>query len=198
MDIMLVRHATCARMDEVLLGHTVDVPLDERGEAQARGLARRLQSLPPFLLESSPRRRARHTAGIIATPRDQPVHIVPQMDELNFGSWSGRSFETLAADPHWRRWNRYRAVSLTPAGDCIRDVQERALTHIQRLEAHCKDTSTVVIVTHAEVIRSLVLLATGASVDEYPRVEIAPASMTLFSVNGAALQLASVNEQVAA
>jgi broad specificity phosphatase PhoE len=56
----------------------------------------------------------------------------------------------------------------------------------------------VVIVTHAEVIRSLVLLATDAPIDEYPSVEIAPASMTLLSVQGGALQLASVNEQVAA
>jgi broad specificity phosphatase PhoE len=87
-------------MDEILLGHSVDVPLDERGEGQARALARRLQALPQFTLESSPRRRARHTAGIIARPRDLPVHIVPQMDEINFGAWSGRSFAALAQDPH--------------------------------------------------------------------------------------------------
>jgi probable phosphoglycerate mutase len=184
-------------MDEILLGHSVDVPLDERGEGQARALARRLQALPQFTLESSPRRRARHTAGIIARPRDLPVHIVPQMDEINFGAWSGRSFAALAQDPHWRRWNRHRGVSLTPAGDCIRNVQERALAHLQHLETHCKDRM-VVIVTHAEVIRSLVLLATDAPIDEYPSVEIAPASMTLLSVQGGALQLASVNEQVAA
>jgi len=197
MDIMLVRHATCARMDEVLLGRTVDVALDQRGEGQARGLAKRLQALPKFALESSPRRRARHTAGIIATPRDLPVRIVPQMDEIDFGSWSGRTFAALAEDPHWRRWNRYRAVSLTPAGDCIREVQKRALAHFQYLETHTKDR-TVVIVTHAEVIRSLVLLASGAPIDDYTRVEIAPASMTLLNVRGPELQLASINEQVAA
>jgi broad specificity phosphatase PhoE len=197
MDIMLVRHATCARMDEVLLGRTVDVPLDQRGEGQARGLARRLQALPKFTLESSPRRRARHTAGIIAAPRDLPIRIVPQLDEIDFGCWSGRPFATLNEDPHWRRWNRHRAVSLTPAGDSIRDVQQRAVAHLQYLGSHCKDPA-VVIVTHAEVIRSLVLLATGAPIDDYPSVEIAPASMTLLSVRRSALQLASVNEQVAA
>jgi broad specificity phosphatase PhoE len=197
MDIMLVRHATCARMDEVLLGRTEDVALDQRGEGQARGLARRLQALPKFTLESSPRRRARHTAGIIAAPRDLPVRIVPQLDEIDFGCWSGRSFAALNEDPHWRRWNRHRAVSLTPAGDSIRDVQQRAVAHLQHLEAHCKDPA-VVIVTHAEVIRSLVLLATGAPIDDYQQVEIAPASITMLSVRGSALQLASVNEQVAA
>jgi probable phosphoglycerate mutase len=184
-------------MDEVLLGRTVDVALDQRGESQARGLARRLQALPKFMLESSPRRRARHTAGIIATPRDLPVRIVPQLDEIDFGCWSGRSFAALNADAHWRRWNRYREVSLTPAGDSIRDVQERALAHFHYLETQCDD-DCVVIVTHAEVIRSLVLLATGAPINDYMSVEIAPASMTMLSVRGSTLQLAKVNEQVAA
>jgi hypothetical protein len=32
MDIILVRHATCARMDEVLPGRTVDPPLGVRGD----------------------------------------------------------------------------------------------------------------------------------------------------------------------
>jgi broad specificity phosphatase PhoE len=197
MDIILVRHATCARMDEVLLGRTVDVALDQRGEGQASGLARRLQALPKFMLESSPRRRARHTAGIIAASRDLPVWIVPEFDEIDFGCWSGRSFAALNADTHWRRWNRYRDVSLTPAGDSIRDVQERALAHFHHLEMHCQD-ECVVIVTHAEVIRSLVLLASGATPDDYLDVEIAPASITMLNVRGRTLRLAQVNEQVAA
>lgn len=197
MELVLVRHATCALMDGVLLGRSVDRPLDERGEGQARFIANRLMTVPDLVVESSPRRRARHTAGIIAARRDTIVRIVPQMDEIDFGSWSGRTFATLAEDPHWRRWNRYRAVSLTPAGDCIREVQKRALAHFQYLETHSKER-TVVIVTHAEVIRSLVLLASGAAIDDYSRVEIAPASMTMLNVRGPELQLASINEQVAA
>jgi ribonuclease H / adenosylcobalamin/alpha-ribazole phosphatase len=195
MDIMLVRHATCAQMDDVLLGRSLDLPLDERGEGQARALSRRLQVHWPFTLESSPRRRARHTAGIIAAPRDLPVRIVPQMDEVDFGNWSGRSFAALAADPQWRRWNRYRSVSRTPAGDCIRDVQLRALKHFEALQAQ---GGTVVIVTHAEVIRAIALLAMGASIDEYTKVDIAPASVTAINVNGSGLRLECLNQQVAA
>jgi broad specificity phosphatase PhoE len=200
MDIVLVRHATCAQMDEVLLGRSIDKPLDLRGEGQARALGRRLRALlPQFTLECSPRRRARHTAGIIAAPMDLPVRIVPEMDEIDFGCWSGRSFAELAADTQWQCWNRHRALSRTPAGDSIRDVQERGLMHLQRLESRrgaC--VGTVVIVTHAEVIRSLVLLALGAPIDDYYHIEISPASMTALSMHGSRLQLDRVNEQVAA
>lgn len=197
MDIVLVRHAACPLMHSVLLGGRVDGPLDERGEGQARFVARCLLAVPELIVESSPRRRTRHTAGIIAAERDIPVRVVPQMDEVDFGSWSGQTFEALAADPQWRRWNKYRGVSRTPAGDSIRDVQERALTHFRKLE-QTFDQETIVIVTHAEVIRSAVLLALQAPIDEYHRYEIEPASMTRLRVDGSQLRLDSVNERAAA
>ena len=195
MDIVLVRHAACPLMNSVLLGGAADGPLDERGEAQARFVARRLLVVPELIVESSPRRRARHTAGIIAAARDITVRVVPQMDEVDFGSWSGRTFEELAADPQWRRWNRYRAVSRTPAGDSIRDVQTRVLAHFRKLE-QMFDEQTIAIVTHAEVIRSAVLLSLQAPIDEYHRYEIEPASLTRLSFEGARLRLDSVNERM--
>jgi broad specificity phosphatase PhoE len=196
-DIVLVRHAGCPRMNSVLLGRSVDGPLDERGEGQARFVARRLLKFPQLIVESSPRRRARHTAGIIASARDTTVRIVPQMDDVDYGRWSGQTFETLLTDPQWRRWNKYRRVSRTPAGDSIHDVQDRVLSHFHKLEQAC-DGETVVIVTHQEVIRSVVLLALQAPIDDYSRIVIAPASLTRLTVEGSQLRLDSVNERVAA
>jgi broad specificity phosphatase PhoE len=175
-------------MGRVLLGRSVDCPLDERGEGQARVVAQRLRTFPDLVVESSPRRRARHTAGIIAAQSDTVVRIVPQMDEVDFGSWSGQSFEVLACDPQWQRWNKYRAVSRTPAGDCIRDVQARALAHFRKLDQTCGDR-TIAIVTHAEVIRSVVLLALQVPIDEYHRFEIGPASVTRLTFEDSQLRL---------
>jgi broad specificity phosphatase PhoE len=179
------------------MGRTVDPPLDQRGEGQARFVARSLLAIPELIVEASPRRRARHTAGIIAALRDTTVRIAPQMDEVDFGSWSGKTFEALADDPGWRRWNKYRAVSRTPAGETIEHVQQRALAHFRKLEQTLAE-ETVAIVTHAEVIRSVVLYALQASPDEYHRYEIGPASLTRLTVAGTQLRLASVNERAAA
>lgn len=197
MEIVLIRHATCAHMESVLFGRSVDGPLDERGEGQARFVAQRLLDAPQLVVESSPRRRTRHTAGIIASQGDTVVRIVPQMDEVDFGSWSGQTFEALAADPQWRRWNKYRAVSRTPAGDSIRDVQQRVLAHFRKLE-QLFDAGTIAIVTHAEVIRSVVLLALRAPIDDYYKFEIGPASLTRLTVAGSQLRLDSFNEPAAA
>jgi probable phosphoglycerate mutase len=117
------------------------------------------------------------------------------MDEDECASRSGRTIEELATDPQWRRWNRYRAVSRTPAGDSIRDVQTRVLAHFRKLE-QMFDEQTIAIVTHAEVIRSAVLLSLQAPIDEYHRYEIEPASLTRLSVEGARLRLDSVNERM--
>jgi probable phosphoglycerate mutase len=184
-------------MDSVLLGRSIDMPLDERGEGQARVVATRLLAIPDLVIESSPRRRARHTAGIIAAQRDTTVRVVPQMDAVDFGNWSGQSFQALAADPQWQRWNRYRAVARTPAGDSIRDVQARALAHFRKLE-HTFDQQTIAIVTHAEVIRSVVLLALQAPISDYVRFEIGAASMTRLTIAGTQLRLESINERAAA
>ncbi len=197
MNIVLVRHATCAQMDKVLLGRLIDGPLDLRGEGQARALARRLLAFPELAIHSSPRRRARHTAGIIAAQRERTVTVAPLMDEVDFGNWSGRTFVELAEDQQWRRWNQYRAVTRTPAGDCIRDVQERAITYFRKLQ-QTEHARTVAIVTHAEVIRSVVLLAMQAPAEDYCRVEISPASLTVLSVHGAQLRLDRLNERAAA
>ena len=197
MDVVLVRHATCAQMDDLLLGREVDPPLDGRGECQARGLAMRLVGLPQVALESSPRRRARHTAGIIAATRDLPVRIVPELDEIDFGRWSGRSFDALAKDPHWRRWNQQRGATSTPAGDSMRAVQERLLKHFCKLEQRCP-AATVVMVTHGEVIRCMALLAMQAPLDDYVRLEVRPASLTRLRVHGSQLQLDTLNERAAA
>ena len=197
MNIVLVRNATCPLMNSVLLGRNIDRPLDERGEGQARFVAQRLLTVPQLIVESSPRRRARHTAGIIASARDTTVRIVPQMDDLDFGSWSGQTFEALGADPQWRRWNKYRGVSRTPAGDSIRDVQERALAHFRKL-LQAFEEQTIAIVTHAEVIRSVVLLAVRAPIEDYSRFEFSPASLTRLTFDGSQLRLESVNEQAAA
>jgi broad specificity phosphatase PhoE len=184
-------------MDQVLLGRSIDEPLDLRGEGQARALAKRLLLIPDLTVESSPRRRARHTAGIIAAMRDTVVRIVPQMDEIDFGNWSGRPFAELAADPCWVRWNQYRAVTRTPAGDSIRAAQERAMTHFRRLQQTVGD-GTVAIVTHPEVIRSIVLLALQAPIEDYRRIDLSAASLTMLTVEGTQLRLDSLNERAAA
>ncbi|HEX7013541.1 MAG TPA: histidine phosphatase family protein [Steroidobacteraceae bacterium] len=184
-------------MDSMLLGRTVDPPLDLRGESQAQALAEHFSSLAQLWLEASPRRRAQQTAAAIALRRGGEVRTAVEMDEVDFGHWSGRSFALLAEDPRWREWNERRSQSQTPAGEKISMVQRRAMEHLRSLgRTHAEET--IAIVTHAEIIRSVVLACLGASIDNYSQVEIAPASLTTLSMNGAQLRLDRYNERIVA
>lgn len=177
-QFVLVRHATCAQMDDTLLGRHLDVALDEHGVSQCARLAERLAScaLAP-LIYASPRRRAQQTAAAIATRCKADVRVCPQLDEVDFGHWAGRSFAALALDPTWREWNANRAAASTPAGETIAKVQARALALLETLDAtspHC----SIAVVTHGEIIRSIVMHCLDISANHYDRIAIDPASIT--------------------
>jgi broad specificity phosphatase PhoE len=195
---MLVRHATCAQTDRILLGRSLDPPLDARGRAQARALARQLRGETPAWIESSPRKRTRQTAHTIAAAMHRELHIAPELDELDFGEWSGRNFADLERDPDWRRWNRERGSAQTPAGVTIADVQTALTGHLAKL-AQAHPDASVLLVTHAEVIRALLMHALHAPVDHWALYQIPPASITRMTfVDGALTAASAPREAVAA
>jgi broad specificity phosphatase PhoE len=193
----LVRHATCAQTDRILLGRSLDPPLDARGRAQARALARQLRGETPVCIESSPRKRTRQTARTIAAAMHRDVQIAPELDELDFGEWSGRNFADLERDPEWRLWNRERGGAQTPAGVTIADVQSALVDHLAKL-AHAHPDASVLLVTHAEVIRALLMYALHAPVDHWALYPVPPASITRMIFRDGALAAASAPREAVA
>jgi broad specificity phosphatase PhoE len=194
---LLVRHATCALTDRILLGRSLDPPLDTRGRAQARGLARQLRGETPAWIESSPRKRTRQTAHTIAAAMRREVHIAPDLDELDFGLWAGRSFADLEREPEWRLWNRERGSARTPAGVTIAAEQTLLVQHLGKL-AHAYPDASVMLVTHAEVIRALLMHALHAPVDHWALYQIPAASVTRMTWENGALTAASAPREAAA
>ena len=178
---MLVRRAMCARTEDTLLGRTLDAPLNTRGRAQARALARRLARERLAYVVSSPRRRAMQTGSAIAVQVDCPMRAAGELDEVDFGSWSGQSFAALARDPDWQRWNERRDDAATPAGDTLAAIRVRALDCLQRLAFAGR---TVVVVTHAEIIRTLLLHARGLAAESSAPIDPAPASINVLWHHG--------------
>ena len=189
----MVRHATCAHIEDTLLGRTVDAPLDARGAMQARALAERLRCETPLRIECSPRRRTLQTALVIANVARCDMRVAPALDELDFGDWAGRSFAQLESDRRWQSWNHDRGHARTPAGVGILALQRSVSRYLAMLAATCAG-ATLVLVTHAEIIRSLVLHCLGAPASDYPRFVIDPASVTRLCADGAGMRVEAVNE----
>jgi broad specificity phosphatase PhoE len=83
-------------------GEQWDPPLSERGAEQAALLAGRLlvMDLEPFVVYSSPLRRANETAEVFARLAGTDVKVDDELVEAHIGGWEGKPFEEIiGSDP---------------------------------------------------------------------------------------------------
>ncbi|MGB9682591.1 MAG: histidine phosphatase family protein, partial [bacterium] len=92
--IFLVRHGESIYGEERLCGWS-DVPLSDTGREQARTLALRLRGTDLQRILCSDRERTIETANIINTYHKLPIEIIPEIRELNYGLWEGKSWEEI-------------------------------------------------------------------------------------------------------
>jgi probable phosphoglycerate mutase len=174
-NIFLVRHGSIDGMRERLVGRT-DIALNKQGRLDAGRAADACRRLGVRTVVSSPRRRTRETAAIIASAADCPIEIVEAFDEIDYGEWTGRLFSELMADPEWRRFNDARDDARIPGGELLDDVSVRIRRGLDRI-GH-DETGEVVVVTHAEIIRGALLLAESRAWSAWSRYQPEPASIT--------------------
>jgi len=175
--VLLVRHAQTQAIDARLVGRTPGVHLSERGYAELPRLRQQLASIPLEAVYSSPLVRTRETAEPLATDHGLAVDIEDDLNEVDFGDWTGATFDKLQSDRDWQIFNRQRSTAVVPNGERILDVQRRVVTLITRLGERHRG-GTIVVVSHGEVIRSAVLWFAGRSLDDFHQFPIDPASVT--------------------
>jgi broad specificity phosphatase PhoE len=180
MRVYLVRHACHSLLGRVLCGRAIDVGLNAEGCREAGALADYFADQHVDVLQSSPQRRALETAQAIAARISCEIQITPAFDEHDAGEWAGREFTALARDPRWRAWNERRGATRPPRGESMSELQQRVVDHIEELRAG--EIDNAVIVSHAEPIRAAVMHYRGIALDDFPRVEIEPASITLLQM----------------
>jgi probable phosphoglycerate mutase len=193
----LARHATHALLGRALVGRTAAISLDDEGRREAGELARRLAGKGITQLQSSPRDRARETAAPIARWLGLAIEIEPAIDEIDFGGWGGRTFADLDNDPGWQVWNTRRSAARPPGGETMGQLQERVVRHLETMAAH-QPEQRIVLVSHAETIRAAVLHCLGMALDDFARIEIAPASITTVRLDARGCDVVGLNEAVAA
>ena len=172
----LVRHGTHGRLDRVLCGRMEGVGLSDEGRAQAR----RVAALIPEAVDvvyTSPLQRARETAAPLAEALGAPLVEASGLIEIDFGNWTGMSFDELHADPRWAAWNERRSLTRPPNGESLGEAQVRAARAVQEIAAAHPD-GAVAAVCHSDVIKALVCWWLGIGLDLHHRLEISPASVT--------------------
>lgn len=190
----LVRHADHGHVGRILTGRTPGIHLSPAGKADAGALARLMAGKRPDALFSSPQLRARETAEAIAAETGCPVRLSPQLDEIDFGAWTGRTFDELAADSEWQRWNAFRDDARTPAGESMDEVAARLLGLVGRLRQDFPG-GAVCLVSHSDVIKAGLCRLRGRPFQEVHKFEVAPASVTTLAIGDDGARVLAVNVQ---
>lgn len=197
-QVFLVRHGSHDRLGRVLCGRMPGVSLSEAGRAEARALAdalaRRLAGRGAGTLLASPRDRTAETAAPIAAALGLTAAAEPDLDEIETGAWTGRSFDALAADPLWATWNAERATARPPGGESMGEAQGRVGRVLARFAV---DGAPVVLVSHGDVIRAALLGLLGLGLDAYDRIVVDPASCSELALWPGGGRVVSINERTA-
>jgi probable phosphoglycerate mutase len=194
--IHLVRHGHHALLGRTLCGRMNGVMLDDIGCEEMARCAITIGPLPA-LIQSSPQRRCMQSACILAAHFRLPIEIVPALDELDYGEWTGRSFEELSQDPHWSRWNRRRGSTRPPGGESMRSLQNRVVGHLEQLRSD-RLAGTVIAVSHAEPIRAALLHYGHMRLDDFLSIEIDPSSISSLRVDSRGFRITGINQRVPA
>jgi broad specificity phosphatase PhoE len=192
----LIRHAAHDRLGTVLVGRLNGVHLSLTGRTQARELAQHFAREEIGAVISSPRERAQETAEPIALALGTTHRVSNALDEVNLGGWQGHSFEDLAKNPHWQRWNAARSMTRPPNGETIAEVQARMLAELLHLHRTVPGEQ-LVLVSHAEPIRSVLLHLLGVGADNWGRIEIEPATITTIALDDSGGRILRVNAPAA-
>jgi len=159
-----------------------------------RNVAASFRDQPVAALQCSPQPRARQSARIVAEALSLDIEEVAAADELDFGEWTGLSFASLDRDPRWRQWNEHRATAVPPRGESMRELQRRFSAHIAVL-ARSNDEDAVVVISHAEPIRAVLLGCLELSLDRYAEIAIDPASISTIQFDGDRKRVVCINRR---
>jgi len=187
--LVLVRHgATALTASKRFSGGLAssNPGLTDEGRAQVREVAEWLAPIggAVHVVVTSPVRRTRESAEILAERLDVGMVEEPGFAEMEFGTWDGLTFDEVREQRPEELESWMGSLDVAPGdGESFREVEKRVLGGLSRvLERYVG--KTVVVVTHVTPIKTLVAHAIDAPLTSLFRMELSTASVTVVSFFG--------------
>lgn len=196
--IYFIRHASHDHLGNTLSGRMPGIGLSAIGRGQCERLAAALGARRFGAVYTSPVQRARETAEAIARGRGEAVEVIvaPELNEIDFGAWTGARFDALAGDAHWDRWNSARGSARVPGGESMGEVQARVVRWAHAA-ALLHGGTAVAMVSHCDVIRAALAHFLGLGLDQALNFDVDPASVSRVEVGSWGGRVLSINEALA-
>lgn len=178
-QFLLIRHASVDGLGERIHGRSPGIGLNEQGKRDAAALAQRLANAGIQAIVSSPRERAHETAQALSRHLGLQVVVDHDLDEIDFGEWTGRRFSDLEGSPDWQRFNHSRESVSIPNGESMQQTVQRATRAIERV-GKLHPAGRIAFVTHADWIRTLVSNSLGVPFASILMFPVPTASVVVF------------------
>jgi probable phosphomutase (TIGR03848 family) len=180
--VILLRHGrTTANAGGVLAGWTPGVQLDESGAAQVQAVGERLTKVPLAAVVSSPLERCRQTADAVAAGRELEVQTDERLGEARYGDWTGRTIKELAKEPLWKVVQQHPSAAVFPGpeGEGLAQTQARAVAAVREWNAKLGPDAVWLACSHGDVIKAILADALGLHLDQFQRIVVDPASVSV-------------------
>jgi len=188
----LVRHGNTNAGDR-LVGRTEGFPLSENGREQINYIAGKYLKQVKFdKFLCSPIERTRESARIICGYINMEPEVNQSLNEIDFGEWTGKSFDELEKDQNWKLFHSSRSTSQIPGGESIGNIYKRVVDLIVELNQSFPEGS-VLLVTHAEVIRIIFSHFSGMHLNDSYKIRIDTGSLSILSINNGGAFIESIN-----
>ena len=195
--IYLIRHGQNDFVRKGKLpGWLPGIHLNEIGRLQAERLAESFRDVQLEAVYSSPLERALETAAALAEAKGLELEIREPLGEVRIGTWEGLSLRAARRRKLWPIIRFAPSLARFPQGESFVEAQARVVGELESLRAAHR--GAIACVSHADPIKLAVAHYLGLPLDQFQRLTIEPASVSLLDVEHNSARLIRLNDPHAA
>jgi probable phosphomutase (TIGR03848 family) len=191
--VFLIRHGLTDHTGMRLYGRTPDLHLSQRGREQAERLAERFSRVRLAAVYSSPLERCIETATPLAAAQGLRVTRRPGLVEMDAGAWTNRPLSGLARTKLWQRIQHTPSQAAFPDGESFAAANARLVGELGRIAGR-HPRGRVAVVSHSDTIRMMLAHVAGAHLDQFQRMIVDTASVSVVTLGTGIPRLFLVNE----
>lgn len=168
--LLLLRHGEIPQASPTRFVGQRDLPLTERGRAQAKAWNKHLAALPLTSAWCSDLVRCRHTAALALAHSGITATALPALREIHLGGWEGLTTDEVRQrfpGEHERR-GADLAHTIPCGGESFAQAQHRFWDALQHIAS--QGPGLALVVAHGGVIRAALCRALGLRLDSLFRL----------------------------
>lgn len=188
-QLIIVRHGQSQWNLENRFTGWVDVPLSEKGVAEAKAAGQKLKDFRFDEAFTSDLQRAQHTLAYILEASEQtniPITKNQALNERMYGDLQGLDKADTAAkygDEQVHIWRRSYDVA-PPAGESLKDTAARVIPYLEaEIVPKLKAGKNIIIAAHGNSLRALVMYLEKMTPEQILKFEIPTGSPRLYELD---------------